>query len=66
MRQKRLKRFQNDGTSSDSSSLSIAPMALSKHNKGKGKAKFGGMNGLSLKEQRDMSGTPDPVFNPVS
>lgn len=64
MRQKRLKRFQADSGSSDSS-LSLAPMSLGKNNKGKGKAKAGGMNGLSLKEQRNMSGTPDPVFNPV-
>jgi hypothetical protein len=40
-------------------------MSLGKNNKGKGKAKAGGINGLSLKEQRNMSGTPDPVFNPV-
>lgn len=64
MRQKRLKRFQNDSASSDSS-LSMAPITFGKNNKGKGKAKAGGMNGLSLKEQRNMSGTPDPVFNPV-
>lgn len=64
MRQKRLRRFQNDGTSSDSS-LSMGPIAITKHNKGKGKAKAGLMNGLSVKEQRNMSGTPDPVFNPV-
>jgi hypothetical protein len=64
MRQKRLKRFQND---SDSSSLSNAPMSVMKNakGKGKGKAKAGGLAGLSLQEQKSMTGTPDPVFNPV-
>ena len=67
MRQKRLRRFQNDGTSDGSdASLSMGQITFTKNNKGKGKAKAGGMNGLSVKEQRTMSGTPDPVFNPVS
>jgi len=49
------------------SSLNMGPIALLKGNKkNKGKAKDGGIEGLSIREQRNMSGTPDPVFNPVS
>jgi hypothetical protein len=42
----------------------MGPIAVLKK-QGKGKARAGGMEGLSIREQRDMSGTPDPVFNPV-
>ena len=45
----------------------MGPMILQKNNKrnGKGKALPGGLEGLSIREQRAMSGTPDPVFNSV-
>ena len=65
MRQKRLKRFENDrGIDSSTSS----PTAfLNSKGKGKGKAAMhNGMHMLSLQEQREMSGPPDPVFNNVS
>ena len=64
-RQKRLKRFENDGSGTGpQSSLSMGPIAILKK-QSKGKARAGGLEGLSIREQRDMSGTPDPVFNPV-
>ena len=67
LRQKRARRFEVEEPSS--SSLSMGPIALLKNNKkknsGKGKALPGGLDGLSIREQRAMSGPPDPVFNPV-
>lgn len=64
-RQKRLRRFENDAAGSGpQTSLSMGPIALLKK-QGKGKARAGGMEGLSIREQREMSGTPDPVFNAV-
>jgi hypothetical protein len=65
MRQKRQKRFENGGQAGPLGALSMGPVAVLKNKKsGKGKAISGGMEGLTLREQRYMSGTPDPVFNP--
>merc|ERR1711939_44361 len=67
MRQKRAKRFQQ--TAGTNLGLTGGPMALTPNGmagkkNGKGKMKAGGLEGLSIREQRTMSGTPDPVFNP--
>lgn len=65
MRQKRQRRFELEASGSGPSAmLSMGPIAVLKKKHGKGKALAGGLDNLSLREQRQMSGTPDPVFNP--
>lgn len=63
MRQKRQKRFENDRGFSP---VVSGPVPNIGQTNGKGKSAMNSFRGLSIQEQRHLSSTPDPVFDPVS